>query len=152
MAAVLRLLTAENDTNRQAAMDGLRGMMGDGTQPVKQVDVEAEVRKILLEVGAPDHLTGHRYVVSAILMAIEEPKYVSQITGKLYPELAEKFETTPSRIERGIRHLVEVAWTRCDLETLDFYFGNTVSAGKGKPTNGEFIARLANATKLQMRR
>lgn len=118
----------------------------------KQLDAEGIIRKVLLELGAPDHLTGHPYVVEAVLMAVENRYYINNITFGLYHQIAAKFDTTASRVERDIRHLIEVTWSRWDMDVLCSYFGNTVSADKGKPTNGEFIARLTNVVREQMKR
>lgn len=150
--AVLRLCTAEDPHEVAAAREELRGLMQSSrkTKP-EPIDPETEVRRILLELGAPDHLVGHPYLVQAILWSIDDRKYLDNITFGLYPALAAKFDTTASRVERAIRHLIEVLWTRCDFDTLNCYFGNTVSPGKGKATNGEFIARIANVVKLRMR-
>ncbi|MBR4990285.1 MAG: sporulation initiation factor Spo0A C-terminal domain-containing protein [Oscillospiraceae bacterium] len=110
-------------------------------------DPEQEIRRILLELGAPDHLVGHPYVIRAIQLVISDRLYINSITFGLYPQLAVEFDTTPARVERAIRHLIEVTWARGDLDILEKYFGNTVSASRGKPTNGEFIARVANVVK-----
>ena len=115
------------------------------------MDPEQEVRKILLELGAPDHLVGHPYVIRAILLVVGDQLYINHITFGLYPQLAVEFNTTPARVERAIRHLIEVTWVRGDIDVLDRYFGNTISASRGKPTNGEFIARLANVVKARLR-
>ena len=115
------------------------------------LDPEQEIRRILLELGAPDHLVGHPYVIRAILLVIGDRLYINNITFGLYPQLAVEFDTTPARVERAIRHLIEVTWCRGDLDILEKYFGNTVSASRGKPTNGEFIARMANVVKAKMR-
>ena len=118
----------------------------------KQVEKMAfEIRQFLLELGAPDHLVGHPYVVEAILMSLENRMYIDNITFGLYPQLAAKFDTTASRVERAIRHLIEVTWTRGDLDILNRYFGNTVSPDKGKPTNGEFIARMVNIVRQKIK-
>ena len=111
------------------------------------VDPEQEIRRILLELGSPDHLVGHPYVIRAIQLVMSDRLYINSITFGLYPQLAVEFDTTPARVERAIRHLIEVTWARGDLDILEKYFGNTVSASRGKPTNGEFIARLANVVK-----
>ena len=116
------------------------------------VDPEQEIRRILLELGAPDHLVGHPYVIRAILLVISDRLYINSITFGLYPQLAVEFDTTPARVERAIRHLIEVTWARGDLDILEKYFGNTVSASRGKPTNGEFIARMANVVKANVQR
>ena len=114
-------------------------------------DPEYLIRELLLELGAPDHLVGHPYVVQAILLVVQDRTYIDSITFGLYPQLAARFDTTASRVERAIRHLVEVTWSRGDMDVLVRYFGNTVSPEKGKPTNGEFVARLANIVKLRMK-
>ena len=111
------------------------------------VEPEYQIRRILLELGAPDHLAGHPYAVRAIELVIGNRLYINSITFGLYPQLAVEFDTTAARVERAIRHLIEVTWARGDLDTLEKYFGNTISASRGKPTNGEFIARLANVVK-----
>ena len=116
------------------------------------MDPEQEIRRILLELGAPDHLVGHPYVIRAILLVIQDRVYINSITFGLYPQLAVEFDTTPARMERAIRHLIEVTWSRGDLDILEKYFGNTVSASRGKPTNGEFIARMANVVKAKVQR
>jgi two-component system response regulator (stage 0 sporulation protein A) len=149
--ALMRLCTAEKDSDRTLAREEVRRMLETRTRNRASSDPEYLIRELLLELGAPDHLVGHPYVVQAVLMVVENRNYIDSITLSLYPQLAAKFETTPSRVERAIRHLVEVTWTRGDWEVLTRYFGNTVSAEKGKPTNGEFIARLTNVVKLRMR-
>ena len=116
------------------------------------VDPEQEIRRILLELGSPDHLVGHPYVIRAILLVIQDRLYINSITFGLYPQLAVEFDTTPARVELAIRHLIEVTWARGDLDILEKYFGNTVSASRGKPTNGEFIARMANVVKANVQR
>lgn len=151
MAAVLRFLVAEDDAEYQEAKKEIRRLMEDREPVVKQEDPEAVVRRLLLEIGAPDHLMGHQYTIRAILLVMEDWRYINKITQYLYPLIAQEFSTTAFRVERAIRHLIEVAWNRGDVDVLDRYFGNTVSPEKGKPTNGEFIARLANVVKLRMK-
>lgn len=146
---LMRLCTAESEADRVRLRQEVRGQLG--RRQAGGTDPEGEVREILLELGAPDHLSGHPYVVRAILLAAEERSYVNNITYVLYPRLAADFGTRPARVERAIRHLIEVTWTRGDMEVLTRYFGNTVSAEKGKPTNGEFIARLANVLRERTR-
>ena len=114
-------------------------------------DPEYLIRDLLLEIGAPDHLVGHPYTVQAILLVVQDRAYIDSITFGLYPQLAVMFDTTASRVERAIRHLIEVTWARGDWDTLNRYFGNTISAEKGKPTNGEFVARITNIIKLRMK-
>ena len=99
---------------------------------------------IIREIGVPASLLGYMYVREAIIMAVQDMEVVSAMTSVLYPELAKRFNSTHTRVERAIRHAIEVAWERGDLETLQRYFGYTVSVSKGKPTNSEFIATIAD--------
>ena len=115
------------------------------------VALERLVTSIIHEVGVPAHIKGYQYLREAIMMAVEDIESVSAITKVLYPSIAKKFKTTSSRVERAIRHAIEVAWDRGDIETLQNYFGYTVSGVKGKPTNSEFISMIADRLRLQMR-
>ena len=146
---LLRLCATEDPQEQKMIRRELLELMKARWQT--SVDPEYLVRQLLLELGAPDHLVGHPYVVQAILMVVENRNYIDSITLSLYPQLAAKFETTPSRVERAIRNLIEITWARGDWEVLTRYFGNTVSAEKGKPTNGEFIARMSNVVKQRLR-
>ena len=101
--------------------------------------------------GIPAHIKGYRYLRQAIIFAIENPESIDAITKELYPEVAKTFNTTSSRVERAIRHAIEMAWERGEIETLREYFGNTVSLSKGKPTNSEFIALMADKIGRQIR-
>ena len=147
--ALMRLCTAQTATEQEQARQALRQMMQLPQPPSK--DPEVLVRQILLELGTPDHLVGHPYVVEAVLMAVENRYYINNITFGLYPQIAAKFDTTASRVERGIRHLIEVTWSRTDVDILYRFFGNTVTPSRGKPTNGEFIARLVSIVQQQLR-
>ena len=147
--ALMRLCVAEKETDRNRVREELMRMLE--LRKRGRMDPEEEVRRILLELGAPDHLVGHPYVVRAILLVVGDQLYINHITFGLYPQLAVEFDTTPARVERAIRHLIEVTWVRGDIDVLDKYFGNTISASRGKPTNGEFIARIANVVKSRMR-
>ena len=147
--ALMRLCTAQTPSEQEQAKKALQRLMAD-QKPMEQ-DPEYLVRRILLEMGTPDHLVGHPYVVEAVLMAVENRSSINNITFGLYPQIAAKFDTTASRVERGIRHLIEVTWTRGDMDILCGFFGNTVSPDRGKPTNGEFIARLANVVRQRMK-
>ena len=149
--ALMRLCTAADEKTQQEAREEIRFLLhGRRSAPVS-TDPEYLIRQILLELGSPDHLLGHDYVVQAVLLVIHDRMYINNITFGLYPQLAARFDTTASRVERAIRHLVEVTWSRGDWEVLGKYFGNTVSAEKGKPTNGEFIARLSNIIKQRIK-
>lgn len=113
--------------------------------------LEVRVTEVIHQVGVPAHIKGYQYLREAIMMAVEDMEAVSAITKVLYPSIAKKFKTTSSRVERAIRHAIEVAWDRGDIETLQSYFGYTVSGVKGKPTNSEFISMIADRLRLQMR-
>ena len=113
--------------------------------------LEALVTSIIHEIGVPAHIKGYQYLREAIVMTAENMDVINAVTKILYPEVAKKFGTTASRVERAIRHAIEVAWDRGDLETLQKYFGYTVSNAKGKPTNSEFIAMIADRLQLQRR-
>ena len=117
----------------------------------KSVNLETRVTAIIHEVGVPAHIKGYQYLREAILIAVNDMDVINAVTKVLYPEVAKRFDTTASRVERAIRHAIEVAWDRGDLETLQHYFGYTVSNAKGKPTNSEFIAMIADRLQLQMR-
>ena len=149
--ALMRLATAETVEERTEAKLEILRLQKNGDSMVRQSDPEAIIRQILLELGAPDHLIGHPYLVQAVLLVMDDQLYINNIVFGLYPKLAAQFNTTASRVERAIRHVIEVTWSRGDVDVLMRYFGNTVSAEKGKPTNGEFVARLANVVKLRMK-
>ena len=149
--ALMRLCTAEQESERLQAREEVRRMLETRLTRHVSTDPEYLIRELLLEIGAPDHLVGHPYVVQAILLVVEKRTFIDNITFGLYPQLAVMFETTPSRVERAIRHLIEVTWTRGDWEVLTRYFGNTISPEKGKPTIGEFLARMANVVNLRLR-
>ena len=114
--------------------------------------LEANVTAIIHEIGVPAHIKGYQYLREAIIMTVEDMDVINAVTKVLYPEVARKFGTTASRVERAIRHAIEVAWDRGDLETLQKYFGYTVSNAKGKPTNSEFIAMIADRLVLEQRK
>ena len=111
-------------------------------------DERHQVTEMLRKIGVPAHIRGYRYLRQAVLLAIEDDEIIHQLTGRMYPEIAASNSATASGVERAMRHAVEVAWTRGDIDVLDEYFGGTVSPSKGKPTNGEFIALLADRVKL----
>ncbi len=117
------------------------------TAPVK--NLEKDVTDMIHEIGVPAHIKGYQYLREAIMMAVDDIEMLGSITKILYPTIAKKYQTTPSRVERAIRHAIEVAWSRGRMETLDALFGYTVNTGKGKPTNSEFIALIADKIRLQ---
>ena len=116
-------------------------------EPARQ-RLERQITSIIHEIGVPAHIKGYQYLREAIGLAVEDMDVINAVTKVLYPAVAKKFSTTASRVERAIRHAIEVAWDRGDLETLQKYFGYTVSNAKGKPTNSEFIAMIADRISL----
>ena len=114
-------------------------------------NIEAMVTSIIHEIGVPAHIKGYQYLREAIIIAVNDMDVINAITKVLYPQVAKTFQTTPSRVERAIRHAIEVAWDRGDLDTLQRFFGYTVSNTKGKPTNSEFIALIADKLQLQLK-
>lgn len=122
--------------------------------PVKHTNdasIESMVTNIIHEIGVPAHIKGYQYLREAIIIATQDMDVINAITKVLYPQVAKTFQTTPSRVERAIRHAIEVAWDRGDLDTLQRFFGYTVSNTKGKPTNSEFIALIADKLQLQLK-
>ncbi|MBQ3192473.1 MAG: sporulation transcription factor Spo0A [Oscillospiraceae bacterium] len=113
--------------------------------------IESLVTSIIHEIGVPAHIKGYQYLREAIIIAVNDMDVINAITKVLYPQVAKTFQTTPSRVERAIRHAIEVAWDRGDLDTLQRFFGYTVSNTKGKPTNSEFIALIADKLQLQLK-
>ena len=118
-------------------------------KPVR--DLEKDVTDMIHELGVPAHIKGYQYLREAIMMAVEDIDMLGSITKILYPTIAKKYQTTASRVERAIRHAIEVAWSRGKMETLDALFGYTINTGKGKPTNSEFIALIADKIRLLYR-
>ena len=114
-------------------------------------DLEKDVTDMIHEIGVPAHIKGYQYLREAIMMSVEDVEMLGSITKVLYPTIAKKYQTTPSRVERAIRHAIEVAWSRGRMETVDALFGYTINTGKGKPTNSEFIALIADKIRLQYR-
>ena len=113
--------------------------------------IETMVTGIIHEIGVPAHIKGYQYLREAIIIAVEDMDVINAITKVLYPQVAKTFGTTASRVERAIRHAIEVAWDRGDLDTLQKFFGYTVNSTKGKPTNSEFIALIADKLQLQLK-
>ena len=114
-------------------------------------NLEALVTNVIHEVGVPAHIKGYQYLREAIMMVVNDIDVINQITKSLYPQIAQRFNTTPSRVERAIRHAIEVAWGRGEPTVMENIFGYTVSAAKGKPTNSEFIAMIADKLRLELK-
>ena len=115
----------------------------------KTPDIETQVTKIIHQIGVPAHIKGYQYLRTAILMTVRDSDIINSVTKVLYPSVAKKYATTTSRVERAIRHAIEVAWDRGDVDTLNSYFGYTVQNNRGKPTNSEFIAMIADNLRLR---
>lgn len=138
----------------ETLFDRLRIMLETGVEPEAEAglsgrELERLVTSIIHEIGVPAHIKGYQYLREAILFTVNDMEAINAVTKVLYPAVARKFGTTASRVERAIRHAIEVAWDRGDLETLQKYFGYTVSNVKGKPTNSEFIAMISDQISLE---
>lgn len=118
------------------------------TMPSRE-DMETQVTKVIHQIGVPAHIKGYQYLRTAILMTISDNEIINSVTKILYPSVAKKYSTTTSRVERAIRHAIEVAWDRGDVDTLNSYFGYTIQNNRGKPTNSEFIAMIADNMRLK---
>lgn len=140
---------------------GIAAMLQNGSKPdnirhlseARGNSMELQVTEILHQIGVPAHIKGYHYLRRSILMSIENPDIINAVTKQLYPSVAKMYETTSSRVERAIRHAIEVAWDRGDVDVLNSYFGYTIHNGRGKPTNSEFIAMISDKLRLatQMR-
>ena len=128
-----------------------RAVAGPRTPYPDDYDLEAQVTRIIHQVGIPAHIKGYQYLRSAIIMVAKDNRVINEVTKTLYPSVAREFATTSSRVERAIRHASEVAWDRGDVDMLNSFFGYTIQNSKGKPTNSEFIAMIADNLRLKMR-
>lgn len=117
----------------------------------EEPSLEIQVTEILHQIGVPAHIKGYHYLRDSIIMAIETPDIINAVTKQLYPNVAKRYETTASRVERAIRHAIEVAWDRGDVDILNSYFGYTIHNTRGKPTNSEFIAMISDRLRLHMK-
>lgn len=120
-------------------------------KPQTDTDLEVMVTEIIHQIGVPAHIKGYHYLREAIILSVNNPEIINSITKQLYPTVAKKFHTTSSRVERAIRHGIEVAWDRGDVDVLNSYFGYTIHIGRGKPTNSEFIAMIADKLRLKLK-
>ena len=112
-------------------------------------DMETQITKIIHQIGVPAHIKGYQYLRTAILLTVNDGDIINSVTKILYPTVAKQYQTTTSRVERAIRHAIEVAWDRGDIDTLNSYFGYTIQTNRGKPTNSEFIAMIADNLRLK---
>ena len=125
-----------------------RGLTAPADAP-QTPDIETQVTKIIHQIGVPAHIKGYQYLRTAILMTVKDSDIINSVTKILYPSVAKQYQTTTSRVERAIRHAIEVAWDRGDVDTLNSYFGYTIQNNRGKPTNSEFIAMIADNLRLK---
>lgn len=142
----------ESKTAQNIAMGDTMGMNPVLTQPMNQgqsSDLETQVTQIIHQIGVPAHIKGYQYLRTAIIMAIKDAEIINYVTKMLYPTVAKQYQTTSSRVERAIRHAIEVAWDRGDVDVLNSYFGYTIQNNRGKPTNSEFIAMIADNLRLK---
>lgn len=137
---VSKVLSVYNDK-----INGRRNTASD------ESDMECVVTEIIHQIGIPAHIKGYHYLRTAIMLSVEDPDMINCITKLLYPTVARMYETTPSRVERAIRHAIEIAWDRGDVDTLNSYFGYTIHTSRGKPTNSEFVALIADKLRLKYR-
>lgn len=119
--------------------------------PVTDSDLELMITEIIHQIGVPAHIKGYHYLRDAIIMSVRNPEFINSVTKVLYPAVAKRHETTSSRVERAIRHAIEVAWDRGDVDVLNSYFGYTIHTGRGKPTNSEFIAMISDKLRLRLK-
>lgn len=148
--AIMRYIVAEKREEKNLAMSEIKKIMGCPVETEKSANVEEVIESILTEIGLPCHLLGYNYTVFAIKVAIENPNILNSVMCGLYPTVAMKYDTTATRVERGIRHAIECAWDRANFDVIEKYFGNTISLTKGKPTNSEFVARMVNIVKRRI--
>ena len=145
------ILSRIKDAGKGERRNSSEAIPGSTVQKKPEYNLETRVTDMIHEIGVPAHIKGYQYLREAIMMSVEDPAMISSITKILYPTIAKRFQTTPSRVERAIRHAIEVAWSRGRMETLDAMFGYTIDTGKGKPTNSEFIALIADRIRLSYR-
>lgn len=135
-----------------ASQTGMPVMVQENSGEYEKNRLEVDVTEVIHEIGVPAHIKGYQYLRDAIMLAVMDMDMLNSVTKLLYPTIAKKYETTPSRVERAIRHAIEVAWNRGKMDTLDSMFGYTVSHGRGKPTNSEFIALISDKIRLKYKK
>lgn len=153
-AVIGRIRRVRGEAPAQAKVFSLSGRVipPEGDQTYLERNLESDVTDMIHEIGVPAHIKGYQYLRDAIMMSVEDSEMLGSITKVLYPSIAKKHRTTPSRVERAIRHAIEVAWSRGKMDTINDIFGYTVSNGKGKPTNSEFIALISDKIRLDYKR
>lgn len=149
--AIRRCILADSEDERERVRTQLRALAGVQPEEAIPVSVERMITEILLDIGIPCHVKGYRYLVTAIGTVLDNPELMNSVVKELYRAVASAHNTTPSRVERAIRVAIECGWDRGDIDILSHYFGNTVSADKGRPTNSEFIARVVDIVRLKLK-
>ena len=132
-------------------MNGMQLPKAEQAAAAEEPSLKIQVTEILHQIGVPAHIKGYHYLRDSIIMAIETPDIINAVTKQLYPGVAKRYGTTASRVERAIRHAIEVAWDRGDVDVLNSYFGYTIHNTRGKPTNSEFIAMISDRLRLHMK-
>jgi two-component system response regulator (stage 0 sporulation protein A) len=145
------MLTKIQQVRRKLEFLAIHGGEEERTRKEEEA-LKIRVTEILHQIGVPAHIKGYHYVRAAIILSVENSDMINAVTKLLYPTVAEKYETTPSRVERAIRHAIEVAWDRGDLDVLNSYFGYTIHNSRGKPTNSEFVAMISDKLRLEQKR
>ena len=140
--------------NVEGLADCVRSLTGWSNEDAKPMQdersaLEMQITEIMHQIGVPAHIKGYHYLRESIILSVEQPEIINSITKQLYPTIAKIFSTTSSRVERAIRHAIEVAWDRGDIDFLNSYFGYTIHNERGKPTNSEFVAMIADKLRLQ---
>lgn len=135
--------------NHADVLDGAQGQIFENQKKKADYMLETDVTNIIHEIGVPAHIKGYQYLRDAIMMSVNDAEMLNSITKQLYPTIAKRHKTTSSRVERAIRHAIEVAWSRGKMDTINSLFGYTVNEEKGKPTNSEFVALIADKIRLE---
>lgn len=143
--------SVETMVSRIVRLSGSAPVAEERKTAVSQAQLELMVTDIIHQIGVPAHIKGYHYVRESIMLAVQTPEIINSVTKTLYPSVAKRYNTTPSRVERAIRHAIEVAWDRGDVDTLNSYFGYTIHNGRGKPTNSEFVAMISDKLRLELR-
>ena len=146
---ILRRIHQVTEKQMLQPVHQIKGRTVEYVSEYREKNLEADVTNVIHEIGVPAHIKGYQYLRDAIIMSVEDKEVINSITKVLYPTIAKMNKTTPSRVERAIRHAIEVAWSRGKMDTIDELFGYTIHTGKGKPTNSEFIALIADKIRLE---
>lgn len=142
---------ADAMVSRIMRLSGVVAPVEERRTAISATQLEMLVTDIIHQIGVPAHIKGYHYVRESIMLAVRTPEIINSVTKTLYPSVAKRYDTTPSRVERAIRHAIEVAWDRGDVDTLNNYFGYTIHNSRGKPTNSEFVAMISDKLRLELR-